>query len=256
MPDRFAPPRPRASTLPGPTGSPAARKVRAKCIILVASLPPTARLARHRPASSASSRSASIASALSRVAAQAMLATFTLRRIVGASLPCRLRDVVLVFEQHAQRVVDRLAASAPARRAAISAVAQSIVSATPGSLNRSILRSFCTKPTTWRDRCSLRARRLAARISSSRSAVGIIDPVIEAAPLQRVVDLARAVGGDDDDRRLLRLDRADLRDRDLEIGQHFEQIGLERLVGAVELVDQQHRRAADVAAPAPGAAAA
>ena len=40
-----------------------------------------------------------------------------------------------------------------------------------------------------------------------------------------------------------RLDRAELGDRHLEVGQHFEQVGLERLVGAVELVDQQDRRA-------------
>ena len=39
-------------------------------------------------------------------------------------------------------------------------------------------------------------------------------------------------------------DRAELGDRDLEVGQHLEQVGLERLVGAVELVDQQHRRRA------------
>ena len=39
------------------------------------------------------------------------------------------------------------------------------------------------------------------------------------------------------------LDRAELGDRHLEVGQHFEQERLERLVGAVELVDQQHRRA-------------
>ena len=39
------------------------------------------------------------------------------------------------------------------------------------------------------------------------------------------------------------LDRAELRDRDLEIGEHFQQERFERLVGAVELVDQQHRRA-------------
>ena len=40
--------------------------------------------------------------------------------------------------------------------------------------------------------------------------------------------------------------RSELGDRDLELGEHFEQIGLERLVGAVELVDQQHRRHAVV----------
>ena len=41
-----------------------------------------------------------------------------------------------------------------------------------------------------------------------------------------------------------RLERAELGDGDLEVGQHFQQIGLERLVGAVELVDQEHRRVA------------
>ena len=41
------------------------------------------------------------------------------------------------------------------------------------------------------------------------------------------------------------LHRADLRDGDLPVGQHFQQVGLERLVGAVELVDQQHRRLAE-----------
>ena len=43
-----------------------------------------------------------------------------------------------------------------------------------------------------------------------------------------------------------RLDGAELRDRHLEIGQHLEQERLEGLVGAVELVDQQHRRAGRV----------
>ena len=76
--------------------------------------------------------------------------------------------------------------------------------------------------------------------------VGIIDPVIETAALQRVVDFAGAVRGDDDDRRLRRLDGAEFGDRDLEVAEDFQQIRLERLVGAVEFVDQQHRRAGDV----------
>ena len=46
--------------------------------------------------------------------------------------------------------------------------------------------------------------------------------------------------------RMRGLHRADLRNGDLEVGQHFEQKRLERLVGAVELVDQQHRRAGSV----------
>ena len=87
---------------------------------------------------------------------------------------------------------------------------------------------------------------LARTIFSSRVGVRIADPVIETAALERVVDFARAVGGDDDDRRMRGLDGAELRDGDLEVGQHFEQEGLERLVGAVEFVDQQHRRAGGV----------
>ncbi len=38
------------------------------------------------------------------------------------------------------------------------------------------------------------------------------------------------------------MDGAVFRDGQLEIGQHLQQERLERLVGAVELVDQQHRR--------------
>src|SRR3984885_6632826 len=67
------------------------------------------------------------------------------------------------------------------------------------------------------------------------------DPVVQAAPFQRVVQFAGAVGGEDDKRRALGTDRADLRDRDLEVGEQLEQEGLELVVGAVHLVDQQHR---------------
>ena len=42
------------------------------------------------------------------------------------------------------------------------------------------------------------------------------------------------------------LHRAHFRDGDLKVGQHFEQKRLEGLVGAVDLVDQQHRRAGGV----------
>ena len=65
--------------------------------------------------------------------------------------------------------------------------------------------------------------------------------MVETAALDRVVDLARAVRRDDDDGRGLRDDRAEFGNRHLEIGQHLEQVGFERLVRAVEFVDQQHR---------------
>ena len=45
---------------------------------------------------------------------------------------------------------------------------------------------------------------------------------------------------------LFGLDRADLRDRDLEVGQDLEQVRLELLVRPVDLVDEQHRRDAVV----------
>ncbi len=70
--------------------------------------------------------------------------------------------------------------------------------------------------------------------------VRVLDPVIQAAPLERLVQVARAVGRDDHDRRRLGLVDADLRDRHLELREELQQEGLELVVGAVELVDQQH----------------
>src|SRR6266700_1100681 len=70
----------------------------------------------------------------------------------------------------------------------------------------------------------------------------VVDPVIQAAALERVVHLARAVARDDDVRRPLGFDRPDLGDGDREVGEHFEQVRLELLVRAVDLVDQQDGR--------------
>ncbi len=84
----------------------------------------------------------------------------------------------------------------------------------------------------------------------------IVDPVVEAAPLERVVHLARPVRGQDHARRGLRPDRADLGDRDLEVGQDLEEVGLELLVGAIDLVDQQDRAPRRRSSRAPGGAAA
>src|SRR5271165_6695460 len=68
----------------------------------------------------------------------------------------------------------------------------------------------------------------------------VADPVVEAAPLQRVVQFPGPVGGEHHERRALRLDRADLGDADLEVRQHLKQEGLELVVGPVDLVDQQY----------------
>jgi hypothetical protein len=70
----------------------------------------------------------------------------------------------------------------------------------------------------------------------------VVDPVVDAAALERVVDLAGAVGGDHGHRPVARGDRPQLGDGDLEVAQEFQQEALELLVGAIDLVDQQHRR--------------
>ncbi len=83
----------------------------------------------------------------------------------------------------------------------------------------------------------------------------VVDPVVEAPTLERVVDLAGPVRGEDDARRRLGPDRADLGDGDLEVGQDLEEIGLELLVGPVDLIDEEDRRDAVAGSRAPGGAA-
>src|SRR5262245_26050022 len=67
----------------------------------------------------------------------------------------------------------------------------------------------------------------------------VTDPVEETSALERVVELTRAIRGEDDGRAASRSNRPDLRNRDLEVGQDLEQERLELVVGAVDLVDQQ-----------------
>ena len=71
--------------------------------------------------------------------------------------------------------------------------------------------------------------------------VGVVDPVIDAAPPQRLVQVAGAVRGEDNDRGLRRAHGAGFGDRDGEVRQKFEQKRLEFMVGAVDLVDQKER---------------
>ncbi len=62
--------------------------------------------------------------------------------------------------------------------------------------------------------------------------------MVEAAPLQRVVDLSGAVGGDDDMGGVSGSDRPYFGDRDLEIGEDLKKVGLELSIAAIELVNQ------------------
>ena len=70
---------------------------------------------------------------------------------------------------------------------------------------------------------------------------GVVDPVVQAATLQGVVQVARAVARDDDRGRFLGGDAADLRDRHRELREDLEQERLELVVGAVELVHEEDR---------------
>ena len=72
--------------------------------------------------------------------------------------------------------------------------------------------------------------------------LGVVEPEVEAAALQRLGQLARVVRGEDDDRHRRRRDLPQLGDRDLEVGEQLEQHRLELLVGLVDLVDQQDHR--------------
>ena len=100
----------------------------------------------------------------------------------------------------ARRACRTVAGSSAIASSSVSAAAQSSVSATPGDLNRSSRRSPAR-------RHDLRGQRLAdarhlgahdLRFALDRR---IADPVVEAATLQRVVDLAGAVRGEHHDRR-------------------------------------------------------
>src|SRR6202020_760366 len=73
-------------------------------------------------------------------------------------------------------------------------------------------------------------------------AAWVLDPLIEAAALDRIMEIAGAVRRQHDDWRMCRADRAELGDRDRGLAEQLEQERLEIVVGAVDLVDQQYRR--------------
>ena len=135
---------------------------------------------------------------------------------------------------------------APARRSCTSSptsvAAQSSVSAMPGTLRRSSLRIAATILAIC---CASAASIPGSRAQEdARLAVdfGEVEIVVEAAAAERVGQLARAVRGQHDAWDRDGLDRAELGNRDLEVGEELEQERLELLVGAVDLVDQEHWR--------------
>ena len=188
---RRRPPRPRRARRapwPGRPASPRARSTRTKCSDVLGE----AALAATVSAARSTRRHASVTAAMPSACTSATSRAADLRR--------ERADVVLVLEQHAERVGDRLRVErdaverdqrlGPVERLGDAGRLEEIQRAQPlrerDDLARQRLR---------------RARTLAAHDRELALRVGIVDPVIEAAALDRVVDLARAVRRDDDDRR-------------------------------------------------------
>ena len=121
-----------------------------------------------------------------------------------------------------------------------SAPAQLIASATPGGLARSRSRSRATPPATCSVSGHAGAGHPAADDRGHPAGVRVVDPVVQAAALQRVVQVAGPVGGEHDDRRVGGSPSAQLGNGDGGLGQQLEQERLELVVAAVDLVDQQH----------------
>ena len=195
---------------------------------------PAARSARANPSSSSSgSWSAAPAAAVAHHGAS-----------IRSSACADPLGVLAVLHHRAERAARRSRGRA---RAAPSAPAPGPSRASrrrPGGLSSSSAdRSRCTSATTCRASVSDDLGRAGAHDLDLPVQARVLDPVVEAAALERVVQLAGAVGGEHDDRRGRRGDRAELGDRHLVGREHLEQERLELVVGPVDLVDEQHRRA-------------
>src|SRR5262249_12356765 len=86
------------------------------------------------------------------------------------------------------------------------------------------------------------SRQLQAQDRHFLLARGIVDPVINAAPLQGIVNLTGTIGSDDYDGAVFGPQCADLRDGDLKVGQQFEQKTLELFICPIQLVNQENGR--------------
>src|SRR5690606_7871665 len=86
--------------------------------------------------------------------------------------PCPMRAMSSWYFSSTPMVSEMVSGSSAILSNSVSAPAQSMVSATPGTLNRSISRSFCTNETTSADRRLLACGTLVRTISSSRAASG------------------------------------------------------------------------------------
>src|SRR6516165_5496678 len=212
-------------TFPGPTGSPAARKARAKCIRLASSDPPASGVAglevggatgpgpmplRHGWTRSGQPRPARSGVPWMTGSSPVMTVIWVIcsgrsrRRNFGLDLlqepsgfaAVQPRDVVLVFEQHAEGVVDRMRRQlehvelhqrlGPVDRLGDARQFEQIHAA-----------QFLDKTDDLARQAFAGAGRLALQDLELARGGRIVDPVVKAAPLHRIVDLAGVVGGDD-----------------------------------------------------------
>ena len=120
------------------------------------------------------------------------------------------------------------------------ASAQLIASATPGGLARSRSASRAIPPGHLPGQWLRRGGYPAADDRRDPFGVRVLDPVVEAAPLQRVVQVPGPVGGEHHDRRHRGPPGAELGDRDRRLGEQLEQERLELVVTPVHLVDEQY----------------
>src|SRR5262245_31917068 len=233
-------------TAPGPTGMPAARSARAKWTMFSASRPasPSRPWPFPLPGRSAGEgrreegESGVIGGASLR---RAQLGVHLVDQLLGLAA-FDAGDVVLVLQQHPEGVggrrgVERDRVELGERRSPIERLGDA------RRLEQVLLAQRLHKMHDLLGQGLADARHLGAHDLELALGRRIADPVVEAAALERVVNFARPVRRDHDDRRMRGLHGAELRNRYLEVGEHLQQECLERLVSAVELVDQQHRRA-------------
>ena len=164
------------------------------------------------------------------------------RRGVGhLQLLAGLGDVGLVLEQHVQRLADHLGVDLGLPRKS-SVRAQSIVSEIDGAFFRSSSRIERTTRAICSASCVVDLGHAHPHDLLLALDVGVVDVQVEAAPLQRLRQLTGVVRREEHDRPLRALDRAELGDRHLEVGEHLEQQRLGLDLDPVDLVDEQHDR--------------
>ena len=166
----------------------------------------SARRARRRAARGRTPTAIALGVADGRPCSSAVSAALERPACTRSAMPCCwTRSLVLaVLEHGAERGVDRRLVELGHAERGRAPCAQSIVSATPGGLYRSRPRSASTAAATWRASGSTTCGHAQPHDRDLALEVGVLDPVVQAAALERVVHVAGAVRREHDDRRTRR----------------------------------------------------